>query len=476
MKLFKVIVVFLLVASIQSLVAQTVVMNEVYSRGTTSDPDWIELYNTTTSPIDISGYKIYDSGGQSGSKTKKSIPTGTTIAAHGFYVVVTDDGASDAFGLSSSGEEVWLENASGTVIDTVTFPAMATNQSYGRSPDGAAYTGAGFNLISERTIDVKEPSGLAYNAARGTLFCVGDNQSVVYELSLAGDILNKITVSSSDMEGITFSKNYDTMFVIEEGNYKVQGYTLSGVKGASWSIVTSSATNSAYEGVTRLPNDDFIVLNEKDPTLALHATHTGTEISRQTLSLSSDLSDICYDSTLQCYWIISDESKKVMKVKLDFSLIGEWTESIAQGEGIAVVGDRMYLCSDSDSKFYIYTKPSESSSAPWKLLNTLTKGKSNVPTEVSELKVNIPGYGLSQNYPNPFNPSTTITYSLPSHQYVELKVFDMLGNEVAALVQEEKPAGQYQVQFNAAGLPSGIYLYSIRAGSYSKTNKLVVLK
>ncbi len=451
-------------------------MNEVYSRGTTSDPDWIELYNTTSNPVDISGYKIYDSGGQSGGKTKKAIPSGTTIAAHGFYVVVTDDGAADAFGLSSSGETVWLENALGSVIDTVTFAAMATNQSYGRTPDGASYTGAGFSLISERTIDIKEPSGLAYNAARGTLFCVGDNQSVVYELSLAGDILHQTTISSSDLEGITFSKNYDTMFVIEEGNYRVQGYTLGGVKGASWSIVTSSATNSAYEGVTRLPNDNFIVLNEKNPTLALLATHTGTEISRKTLSLSSDLSDICYDSTLQCLWIISDESQKVMKVNMDYALIGEWSESIAQGEGIAVVGDRMYLCSDSDSKFYIYTKPSESSTAPWKLLNTLTKGKSNVPTEVVESNTNISGYGLSQNYPNPFNPSTTITYSLPSHQFVDLKVFDMIGNEVATLVQEEKPAGQYQVQFNAAGLPSGIYLYCIRAGSYSKTNKLVVIK
>ena len=267
---------FVLLPAFSFLNAQTVVMNEIYSRGTTSAPDWIELYNTTSSAIDISGYKIYDTGGQTGSKTKMAIPTGTTIAAHGFFVIVTDDTSASGFGLSSSGETVWLENASGTVIDTVTFAAMATTQSYGRSPDGATYSGAGFNLISERTIDIKEPSGLAYNAARGTLFCVGDNQSVVYELSLAGDILTQIPVTSSDMEGITFSKNYDTMFVIEEGNYKVQGYTLNGVKGASWSIVTSSSTNSAYEGVTRLPNDDFIVLNEKDPTLALHATHTGT--------------------------------------------------------------------------------------------------------------------------------------------------------------------------------------------------------
>lgn len=117
--------------------AAIIKMNEIFSRGTTENPDWIELYNASDFAANIGGYKIYDNGGQSGSKPKLEIPAGTTIPAKGFYVIVVDDGTTSGFGLSSAGEEVWLENAAGTIIDNVTFPALEENQSYGRYPDGA---------------------------------------------------------------------------------------------------------------------------------------------------------------------------------------------------------------------------------------------------------------------------------------------------------------------------------------------------
>ncbi|HNS47298.1 MAG TPA: lamin tail domain-containing protein [Bacteroidales bacterium] len=111
-------------------------MNEIYSRGTTEDPDWIEIYNNGDSDIDLTGFKIYDSGGQSGSKPKKEFPSGTVIPAGGFYVIVTDTEDESGFGLSGSGEEVWLENTASEVIDNVTFAALEEGQSYGRYPDG----------------------------------------------------------------------------------------------------------------------------------------------------------------------------------------------------------------------------------------------------------------------------------------------------------------------------------------------------
>lgn len=119
--------------------APLVLMNEVYSRGTVDLPDWVELYNASDVAVDISGYKIYDSGGQSGAKPKKEIPAGTMIAAKGFYVVVVDDGTDTGFGLSSAGETVWFENAAGNLIDNVTFPAFEPSQSYGRVPDGGTW-------------------------------------------------------------------------------------------------------------------------------------------------------------------------------------------------------------------------------------------------------------------------------------------------------------------------------------------------
>ena len=90
-------------------------------------------------------------------------------------------------------------------------------------------------------------------------------------------------------------------------------------------------------------------------------------------------------------------------------------------------------------------------------------------------------YSLSQNYPNPFNPNTSIQYAINSRQFVTLKVFDVLGKEIATLVNEEKPAGNYEVDFNVAqeffpANASGVYFYQLKAGDYIETKKMVLMK
>ena len=85
-------------------------------------------------------------------------------------------------------------------------------------------------------------------------------------------------------------------------------------------------------------------------------------------------------------------------------------------------------------------------------------------------------FDLEQNFPNPFNPSTSIQYAISSRQFVTLKVYDVLGNEVATLANEEKDRGIYSVNFNASGLASGMYLYRIQAGSFIETKKMLMIK
>ncbi|MGE5496788.1 MAG: carboxypeptidase regulatory-like domain-containing protein [Syntrophothermus sp.] len=85
-------------------------------------------------------------------------------------------------------------------------------------------------------------------------------------------------------------------------------------------------------------------------------------------------------------------------------------------------------------------------------------------------------FSLKQNYPNPFNPVTNISYSIAQKGNVTLKVYNIIGKEIATLVSEEKAAGNYTVRFNAAGIPSGIYFYTLSSGSYSETKKLILLK
>jgi hypothetical protein len=85
-------------------------------------------------------------------------------------------------------------------------------------------------------------------------------------------------------------------------------------------------------------------------------------------------------------------------------------------------------------------------------------------------------FSLSQNYPNPFNPSTTIEYQIPQSSFVTIKVYDALGKEVVTLINEEKPAGIHEVNFEPKDLTSGLYLYKIKASNFEQTRKMLFLK
>ena len=98
-------------------------------------------------------------------------------------------------------------------------------------------------------------------------------------------------------------------------------------------------------------------------------------------------------------------------------------------------------------------------------------------SKVVNVEVGVPmEYSLAQNYPNPFNPSTSIEYTVPSNEYVTLKVYDVLGNTVSTLVNENKEAGKYNVMFDASNLTSGIYFYSIQAGKFNQVKKMMLVK
>lgn len=97
-------------------------------------------------------------------------------------------------------------------------------------------------------------------------------------------------------------------------------------------------------------------------------------------------------------------------------------------------------------------------------------------TAVSEKPVEPSVFSLGQNYPNPFNPTTQIDYNVPESSHVTLRVYDVLGREVATLVNGEKTAGSYEATFNGERLPSGVYFYTLKAGSYAATKKMTLLK
>jgi hypothetical protein len=102
----------------------------------------------------------------------------------------------------------------------------------------------------------------------------------------------------------------------------------------------------------------------------------------------------------------------------------------------------------------------------------------SIPTSTGvEGETNVPNnFAIEQNYPNPFNPSTTINYSIGTASFVSLKVYNIVGQEVASVVNEFKNAGSYKATFNASSLPSGVFTYRIQAGTFNETKKMILMK
>jgi Secretion system C-terminal sorting domain len=133
--------------------------------------------------------------------------------------------------------------------------------------------------------------------------------------------------------------------------------------------------------------------------------------------------------------------------------------------------------------FTVYPKSPEAHAGTEYYIDDLSF--TNSTTDVKNNYTKIPKiFNLNQNYPNPFNPTTTINYSIApvedlnfaSSTNVQLKIFDILGNEITTLVNEEKTAGNYSIRWNAENLPSGVYFYRLQAGSYTAMKKMTLLK
>ena len=110
--------------------------------------------------------------------------------------------------------------------------------------------------------------------------------------------------------------------------------------------------------------------------------------------------------------------------------------------------------------------------------DSLAFGSSSYPLTDVEYEENhfISDFRLEQNYPNPFNPITHIGFRIANYGFVSLKIYDVLGNEIATLVNEEKPTGEYEVEFDGTGLPSGIYFYQLKCGAFLQTKKMILIK
>lgn len=148
-----------------------------------------------------------------------------------------------------------------------------------------------------------------------------------------------------------------------------------------------------------------------------------------------------------------------------------WTKSFS---GLNVPDEATSVSQIDDGGFVVVgysTDPVSARSDVW--IARISSDATGVERSVSS---NPDGFELEQNYPNPFNPSTKISWQSSVGSWQSLKVYDILGKEIATLVDSYKPAGNYEVNFNASNLPSGVYFYTINSGSFTQTKKMLLLK
>ena len=172
--------------------------------------------------------------------------------------------------------------------------------------------------------------------------------------------------------------------------------------------------------------------------------------------------------TIGNVYVTSSDSTGIVTVRYNSSGNAEWIARYSTIDSSSTYPEGIEI--DDVGNVYVVGKSRR------QYANTLIKYV-QITTSVNKDESRIPSsFSLLQNYPNPFNPATVISFELPVTSNVSLKIYDLLGREVADLVNEIRSAGSYKAQWNAANMPSGVYFYRLQAGEYVETKKLVLMK
>jgi photosystem II stability/assembly factor-like uncharacterized protein len=278
--------------------------------------------------------------------------------------------------------------------------------------------------------------------------------------------------------------------------------TVVGANGAIWKTTNggttwneqSSGTTYSLSGVSFIDTDNGMTVGESG--IILRTTNGGDTWYQQNAGPFIEFydvqmltTDICYTVAMQGIYKTTDGGSTWQRISnhsanaLNFVDVNHGT--IVAGEGYPNIfrttdGGISWSLQFSRTNYPLHDVNFLNLNEGWivgkcgTILHTTNGGITFTENETNTSQPN--KFLLSQNYPNPFNPRTSLQYAISSRQFVTLKVYDLLGREIATLVNEEKPAGEFEVEFDGANLPSGIYFYQLKAGEYSETRKMVLLK
>ncbi len=235
---------------------------------------------------------------------------------------------------------------------------ILSNLNCGRNDPGDTPTIQSISPIAVYNLNIPEPSGLVFNTKDSTFYTVSDGVGgAIYQISIDGQIVNTYSVNGNDMEGITFSDNYDTLYVAEEGSRQIIKYSTTGIKISPINVSGTNSYNNGLEGIA-VKGNSFFVVNEKSPAAFIELNLQGEKLYEVNISYALDLSDICYDPVEDIIWLVSHESQSLFKISLAGQLIKQWKIPVVQPEGVTIVNGRfVYIVCDKEAKLYVFNKP-----------------------------------------------------------------------------------------------------------------------
>jgi len=432
--------------------------------GTSWTPVNTGLTNLYVNAFTISGTNLF--AGTEGSGVFRSTNNGTSWSATGnlvnpyVYALVvfgtnlfagtdgddgvylsTNNGASwVAAGSGLTNTRILSITISGTNLFTGTFGGgvfLSTNNGTSWTPASSGLTNTYVNAItvSGTNLFASTEGGIFLSTNNGTTWTVAST-------GLTNTYIHNIAVSGTNLfagteDGVFFSTNNGTNWTqVSTGltNTIIWALAVSG---------TNLFAGSNGNGVWRRPLDEIIPV----------------ELTSFTASVT--------ENTVTLRWTTATELNN-LGFEVQRSIENKNWNAIAFVEGTGTTtSSQNYNCVDN----------SVSSGTYFYRLKQVDFNGNFEFSSVVDVIVGLPNeFVLAQNYPNPFNPSTSITYQIAVNNLVNLKIYNVLGNEIATLVNEVQPAGKYEITFNASSLSSGTYFYKLQAGNIIETKKMILLK
>ena len=212
-------------------------------------------------------------------------------------------------------------------------------------------------LTAYYSLDIPEPSGLAFTIDGKNLWTVSDKTNKVYKISLTGKILKTLSYHGNDLEGVTQNPLDSTIWIAEESKAEIVQLDSNGVELRREHPPVDGG-NSSLEGITiNTQNNHLFLVKEKNPLVLIELDNSLEIIKYKRVNFAEDLSGIFYDGQNQNLWITSDQSKKVFKTDLEGKVLQEFSVEVDKVEGIVVdVGNNLiYLVSDETERLYIFS-------------------------------------------------------------------------------------------------------------------------